>query len=226
MMLPACNLLTINTFRTPHCEFGVISKGPGKRKDLDEVSEMVKSHSSVKEICREHTATFIRYPRGICQAVALMQAPSNGSLRDLVVHVVWGKTGTGKTHGAVKYLDQKYSGSFHIQRFGTGAEWWDPYSGEKACLFDEFDGANEVRYHRLLVLLDRFQCMLPIKGGHQPACYVEVVITCSRPPTDWYSNVFDTSELTRRLATGTCTERCDIAETYPLVCEDPIIVID
>lgn len=215
------NLLIINTFRTSTFEFGERSKGQGKRKDLDQVCEMAQDGRSVKEICVQFPATFIKHPRGIREAVALMQSPPTTAVRALVVHVVWGPTGTGKTHGSLKYLDEKYRGSVHIQRFTTSTEWWDGYVDQRSVLIDEFDGVAEVSYRRLLVLLDRFDVMLPIKGGFSQARYTEVVITSALPPVDWYPNTADISELQRRLDTGTCTNRLSLDDEFPLGGSDP-----
>lgn len=181
---------------------------------------MVQSGASVKEICLQHTNTFIRYPRGISTAVALVQDTSANQRRDVVVHVVWGKTGTGKTHGAVDYLDKKFGGDFHIQHFTGTTEWWDPYHGERAILMDEFGGSLEVSYGRLLVLLDKYKHMLPVKGGFAQASYEEVIITSNFDPRGWYANQADISALLRRLTS--VTERLSLDDVWPLEAEtDP-----
>ena len=45
----------------------------GKRSDLEEVAEKIKKGISVKEIASEHTTTYIKYGRGIKDAILQLQ---------------------------------------------------------------------------------------------------------------------------------------------------------
>ncbi len=139
--------------------------------------------------------------------------------------MVWGPTGTGKTYGAIKYMASKFGNDFHVQRFRPHVEeWWDGYVSQPGIIIEEFEGSDVVSYSRLLAILDRYQLLLPVKGGFKQARFKEVIFTSNRSPEDWYCNRGETSELDRRLAFGfdeglggMIHERTSLGDPYPIV---------
>ena len=70
----------------------------------------------------------------------------------------WGLTGTGKTETA--YTD--FDAIPHYVWGPANGGWWDRYDGEDKVIFDEFRG--QMPMGTLLMILDRYECMLPYKG--------------------------------------------------------------
>lgn len=115
------------------------------------------------------------------------------------MHVISGRTGTGKTECARAYFHTKYGENFFFWHPSEGTEWWDFYEGQPALVIDEFDGFRHVSYKRLLAILDRYFLPVPVKGSFLIAAWTEVIITSDRPWDHWYPDISDKSELNRRL---------------------------
>lgn len=67
-------------------EYG-IPVGQGKRSDLDSVAEDIKGGMGLFDVVNEHTSTFIRYPRGIKDAIEILRSGAPGSGRSFKTQV-------------------------------------------------------------------------------------------------------------------------------------------
>lgn len=79
--------------------------------------------------------------------------------------LVYGEPGCGKT----KFVRDNTLGQgrpLYQPMLGCGHKWYDGYYGQEDVLLDDFDGARDhMRLYVALVLLDRYEVMVQVKGG-------------------------------------------------------------
>lgn len=159
---------------------------------------LVHENATIRQVALEYPESFVKYNRGFKQLRALMLPPR--ALADAPeVTVLWGVTGSGKSHDARKkyWPDEPY----YVWKPSNGP-WWDGYDGEKKVIIEEFRGS--MLWADLLILLDKYECRVPVKGGFIEMQASKFVITSPKPPREWYhdDDTYDKlSQLTRR-----CTE--------------------
>lgn len=167
-------------------EFGEVPV-QGKRNDLREFYTAVKSGKSEADLLDDFADVFIRYPRGVDRVRSILARVQIPKVRNLYVEVRWGPTGTGKTWSAVHENEKCFL--WHASE----PEWWDGYLGEQVVVIDEY--RHQLKCHRLLQILDPYECRLPVKCGHTYAAWTKVIITSNLSPDQWYPNV---DELTKQ----------------------------
>jgi len=111
-------------------------------------------------------------------------------------HVYYGPTGTGKSHRAFEEAPGAYIKNPNIK-------WWDGYQGETEVIIDEFSGLIDITY--LLRWIDRYPCMVEIKGGAIVLKARRIFITSNLHPDDWYPNATPAHKaaLARRITSTT-----------------------
>uniref|UniRef100_A0A1D8MK36 ATP-dependent helicase Rep n=1 Tax=uncultured virus TaxID=340016 RepID=A0A1D8MK36_9VIRU len=167
----------------------------GKRSDLDTTYELISSGASAYDILDKQPSTFIKYHRGITNAMFLHNSlRAKKTIRDIRVELFWGPPGTGKTRSV--FADNP---ELFILTRGSGTNvWWDGYEGETTILIDDFYGW--IPFNVLLSLLDRYPFRLEIKGGHTWANWTKVYLTSNKAWHEWYLNTNgDIMALERRL---------------------------
>lgn len=102
------------------------------------------------------------------------------------VEVLWGAPGTGKTRYCHDVARIFFDNDVWIY---AGGGWFDGYCGQKVCIFDDFYG--DVPLGLFLKVLDRYKCMVPVKGSFVNWNPVRIYITSNRPPLSWYSDLQD-----------------------------------
>lgn len=110
------------------------------------------------------------------------------------VSVYWGTSGTGKSHRAFEECGE----SFYLKSPLT--KWWDGYRGEENIIIDEFRGVVDISH--VLKWLDKYPCLVEVKGSQVPLKSKKWWITSNLSPDEWYPNL-DTetkNALTRRLS--------------------------
>jgi len=100
---------------------------------------------------------------------------------DINVRVYWGKSGTGKTRRAFHEAGE----DVYIKNPNT--KWWDGYRGQKNVIIDEFIGRIDISY--ILKWLDRYPCIIEIKGYSMPLEAINFWITSNVSPEDWYTDI-------------------------------------
>lgn len=153
----------------------------GKRRDLDELADLLHAGKTTDEIAEEQTASYIRYHKGIQAAHQALQRKKTKTFREVTVTVYWGETGTGKTR---RCHDQ--ASDLFAPDIGANSLWWDGYMGEDAILFDDFYG--QIKISHMLRLLDGYNLAIPIKGGYTSANWTRVYITSNVHPDEWYKS--------------------------------------
>jgi len=163
----------------PHGEYGkLVVSEQGKRSDLQEVADKIKQGACMREVALDHPATFIKYHGGMVE-LAMRIAPPPPVRREVQVFVLWGPTGTGKTHRVRTTWPECYtvtSGDPHP---------WDGYEGQKVLFLDEFN-SNQWKLPHLNQLLDVWAVTLPARYHSKTAAWNVVVIASNTDPWTWF----------------------------------------
>jgi len=163
-------------------EFGT-PKSQGDRSDLKDAYEMVKRGMKNVEIAQTEPATYMKFYRAIDAVRNLINQELSKKWREVKVHVLWGKAGTGKTRYI--YDSTLWDDIYKLDRANGESIWFDGYQGEKILLIDDFYGW--IKYGLLLQLLDGYPMRLQTKGGNTWAQWETVYITSNKPWRKWYS---------------------------------------
>lgn len=152
--------------------FGKISKGRGARTDLVSLRNAIKEGKSKLEILDNDAlvGTALKYVRGmeVCFDTYTKALPRED--KRVVFH--YGPPGTGKTfccHSADAYY------------FDGGANgFWNGYTGQTCCIFDEFSGST-LRPLELQRVCDVYPYMINVKGGCVPCkvCFLLFILLAS-----------------------------------------------
>lgn len=139
----------------------------GKRSDLDDVVEAIKSNASIQQLWEQHTKTMIRCHQGIVIAHQKLQAPQEHQIPDAYVEdqvlnqsiatavdqvksvILWGVPGTGKTTTSLKLFPR----ALLVTHMDDLLQ-FDP-SVHTALIFDDMDFKHFPRTAQIH-LLDRF----------------------------------------------------------------------
>lgn len=160
---------------------------PGKRTDIDIIRDMIKSESSMVDILE--VATSYQSLRFAETALKILEPK-----RDWKPSVIWiwGPTGTYKSAFARKLCEEPWVSSKDLK-------WFDGYDRHSDVIFDDFRG-DFCTFHFLLRLLDRYECMVEIKGGTRQFLAKKIVITsCYHPKNVYAKNDEDVKQLLRRI---------------------------
>lgn len=178
-------------------EFGEM-KGQGARTDLTTAGKLALE-GKWEEI---PDATLIRYAKGLEKLVTIRKKPQ---VREMSVEIIWGPTGTGKSHMANEKAPEAY--------WKPSGMWWDGYKGEKTVVIDEFDPEKH-NVNDVLHWMDKWPVSVPIKGGFVPYECEKLIITSHFDPNLWYCG--RTDEIKRRASiTYCCVPACPRASTPP-----------
>lgn len=152
----------------------------GYRSDLVVQCEMIKNGSTPMQVVAEHPIASRNY-----KCLMIYQAAITNRDRNIppVVHIRYGATGTGKT----KWCYDTWDESVFRVSYVKGGSWWDGYGNQKCILFDDWPLiSDESIYFLLLMVTDRYNCMVPFKGGMTSLGTGAIVITTNDPPNTWF----------------------------------------
>ncbi len=157
-------------------------RSQGKRQDLEGFKDAVMAGKRKRDLIDEHFGIIARYPR-FYDTLTKLNRPRRSA--DLVVTLLYGETGTGKT----RFVEERFDADddFYRPPLSNGTMWFDGYDGESKVLLDDFSGrASHITLCNLLQLLDRYIIQVPTKGGHTWWLPDEVFVTTNILPRDWY----------------------------------------
>lgn len=162
--------------------------GQGARTDLKEAALCLKEKGE-KACFEEHPGTFVRYNRGLREAVKAMTWDPEYmmSWRDVQVIILWGRAGAGKSRQAkelaVGGLYMVSSGARAMDM--TKKPYFKQYRGEGTIMFQEYTGWCP--YADLMEITDGQPYMAedPKEGMHQ-AKWTRVIFTSPEHPREWY----------------------------------------
>jgi hypothetical protein len=175
-------------------EYGSMrTAGQGHRSDLARTKEILDKGGNLIDVAEQEFPTFVRFNRGL-QLYLDLKRP----VRTWQTQVIWlwGRTGSGKSRKAFEESYSMCNGS--VAYVGdTSLKWYNPYSGERGIVLDDFNG--DAPLPELLQLLDRYPKRVPVKGGFVEFVGRYVWITSNRSPSMMYGNDFQWEALNRRL---------------------------
>ncbi len=157
-------------------------RSQGKGMDLEGFKGAVMQGAKLRDLLDDHWGVIARFPE-YYQTLNLLNRPERTT--DLVVHLLIGETGLGKTRTVM----EKYGGSddFYVGALNNGTMWFDTYDGQSVVLLDDFSGASShFPLCSLLRVLDRYPLLVPTKGGHTWWLPNEVFVTTNLLPKLWY----------------------------------------
>lgn len=168
--------------------FGTPGAGAGQRTDVEAAKDMLDDGASTIEIAEACFPTWIRYHKAFNIYSELRAARAGQEQREMPnVCVLWGRTGSGKSHRAdLEAGDQAWWWSPPSSKGGPC--WFDGYGGEPNVIFDDFDG-DSIPLGLLLRLLDKYRLRLAIKGGFVTCQFKRVWITSNYSPESWYRSL-------------------------------------
>lgn len=141
---------------------------------LDEIPSdvYVRSYNSLKRIATDHMQ-----PVGV----------------ERVVHVYWGRTGSGKSRRA---WDEAGLGAYPKD---PRSKFWDGYRGQQHVVIDEFRGGIDIAH--MLRWFDRYPVIVEVKGSSVVLTATTIWVTSNISPDDWYPecDVETKAALRRRL---------------------------
>lgn len=154
----------------------------GRRSDLSAIADLCKLGTPLKAIATAYPSDMIRYASGIANLHELLAPPA--PIQRLVdVQVLWGPSGTGKTHRVRTCERLLRTGGIYVVKPGRGP--WDRYQGERTVLFDEFDWTKWEIFD-MNQYLDKWDCPLSCRFRDKSAAWTLVVICANSSPTTWW----------------------------------------
>lgn len=180
-------------------EAGRNKGGATVKKNIDALMLDVKAGVPDIELQEKYPHLYVQYYKAI-ERVRLNYAQLEPRVQPYVV-VLYGPTGTGKSHRAQVIMDNN-GGGFTFRRGNGGNMWADGYDPLRhpVVVFDEMDGGF-MPYRQLLRVCDKWPLVLDTKGGCVNFTPKIIIFTSNKHPKEWYSEtvVKDTTELMRRL---------------------------
>lgn len=166
-----------------HVEWGEMPvERQGKRNDLDDLYDMIKSGMTNYQIIEESPQYMLNIDKiERCRQVVLEEKYKN-EWRDLDVTYIYGDTGTGKTRGVM----EKY-GYANVYRVTDYAHPFDGYKGQDVVVFEEF--RSSLKIDDMLKYLDGYPVDFPCRYANKTACFTKVYIISNIPLTDQYPNM-------------------------------------
>jgi len=167
-------------------EFGEEPK-QGKRSDLAEVAEYIKTHT-MKEVAETYPGVYIQYNRGLTSYRNVIKFTERqvGDEHKTKLVVYWGVHGSGKSHLAKTLYPNHYA--LMRPRTKDGGCWWDGYEQQDYVFIDEFFGWMPPDL--LCRLVDDGKAQVETKFGTIPFNSKTIVITSNKDPWYWWSTEY------------------------------------
>lgn len=184
------------TCRVEHGVFDPDQGKQGRRTDLTAIAVKCQAGTRLTQIAQEHPGDFIRYHAGI-ERLHQLTAPPPAVARDVVVWVLWGATGTGKTHRVMMAHQNCYVVA------GRGRDPWGQYNGQEVLLMDEFDW-ERWSIQEMNKITDKWRYLLDARYRDRYAEWTQVYICSNETPTSWWPNASQplVDSIRRRLRAG------------------------
>ena len=191
-------------------EFGKLSKMfAGKRTDIDDAVDMLKSGASMRDVALTHSSVYVRMHRGLTALQGeLIEARVSGAPREIII--LWGSPGSGKSLFATLFPNV-----YRPDRNNQGKLSFESYAGQKTLFFDEFSGSENLSVSDLKIICDRHDVRLPGRGMSVIGNHDRVVIASNVDPRLWYATSEDIywRPMLRRI---TIMYRCDNSSNWEI----------
>lgn len=173
-----------------YIELGEKPAGQGKRTDIDQIKEIVKSGGNMRQIidksvsyqCLKTGELLLKYQK----------APERPHVK---VYWYYGPSGTGKTTTARAEAGEDYWIS------SDDLKYWDDYDGQRNVIIDDYR-TDFCTFHKLLRILDKQPYKCNTKHGHRALYADNIWVTAPKHPEEmWASRTPEQLfQLTRRIS--------------------------
>jgi len=167
-------------------EFGTRPIGQGTRTDLELVKDVLVHSGKMSDVVQMATSY-----QSVRMAECILKYTEQS--RDFKPYVQWfhGLPGVGKTREAYVLLPNAYTSS--------NGKWWEGYDAHADVIIDDFR-PDYCKFDELLRLLDRYAHRIECKGGSRQFLAKNIIITSTKHPSTWFSNVGENiQQLLRRI---------------------------
>lgn len=155
----------------------------GKRNDIDDLYDLIKSGSSDFEILEQTPQYLLQIEKIEKARQVILFNQFRKVWRNLDVTYIYGKTKTGKTRGVM----EKY-GYENVFRVTDYSHPFDSYQGQDVIVFEEF--RSSLKIEQMLNYLDGYPLELPSRYANKIACYTKVYIITNIPLEEQYNKLF------------------------------------
>lgn len=161
-------------------EYGVWIVGQGSSKELARAIQTLESGATMAEVQIAHPVTYVRCEKGL-KSLQNTIIP----LRDFQteLHVIYGRTGSGKTEGCKGELPM---GSYFVLPRANGQLWFDNYEPRihENIIIDNYDGW--IPFNMLMSLCDSTPLYVPVRYGSIVFRAKRIYIISQYSPLLWY----------------------------------------
>lgn len=167
-------------------EKGTLPLKQGKRTDLDEIREVIKTTGKMSEVVMIATSY-----QSVKMAEQILKYHEIKREWKPTVYWFWGSTGTGKSKTAHEMFPDAYVAM-------STAKWWDGYDAHENIIIDDMR-KDFCKFHELLRYLDRYSMTVETKGGTRQFLARNIVITSCYQPQELFETREDINQLLRRI---------------------------
>lgn len=160
----------------------LLSTGSGSRNDLKEMVEFCKTARSTKELIEHDGSLYCQFRQGLKDIRREYQPIRTGPP---TVYWFCGPTGSGKSRTAYE-MAKKIDPDHEPYRKNPQTKFWDGYDCQKCVIFEDFRH-DQLPFAYLLQLLDRYPCLVDIKGTSSQFTASHIFITCPNDPRAEYT---------------------------------------
>lgn len=180
----------------------------GSRTDISAVAALVAANPrvAVLSVAQQMPTAFLKYHHGV-SALSRALIPKPPRVRDINVFWFYGVTGSGKSYTADLEAHTAAGDDSDVYRWSIQSlRWAEGYVGQRHVIFEELRPTwADFTFAKLLVLLDRYQCSVEVKGSSVPWCAVKIWVTTALSPDQFLSpeehksNPYGIEQLLRRI---------------------------
>lgn len=199
-------------------EYGTPSvRSQGRRSDLLSLMSTLETATSLEEAVlssESNQACYVKYHRGLEKLASLKKKPISNriGIQPRRVCVIWGPTGTGKTHTAYTSLQTLYPEEEPFICPCNSGQWFDGYNGQRGVIFDDFRAQDDnMPVSTFLRIFDKYPLTVPIKGGFVQWSPETIYLTTNINPASFYSNQ---PEQTYQAVQRRLTEVSELTQPY------------
>lgn len=182
----------------PYVEVGAWAPAKqGKRTDLEAAVEVLRENGWAAMV-DQHPTAFVKYSRGL-EALAFELGEERAQPPHIMI--LYGPTGCGKSRLAFSMAPKS---DRWVAPVGSNGGWFNGYHGHPLAIMDDFAGKlTGYRLDDCLRLFDRYEVVVPVKGGFTNWAPDVICITTNIHPSKWWDyseRVEQYAALQRRVA--------------------------